>query len=83
MRLRTDEVTWQEIDGELVILDMARSTYLTTNATGAFLTKLLVEERSADDLVAALTAEYGITAEEAAEDAEAFVAELRRLELLV
>jgi len=82
MRLRANDVTWQEIDGELVILDLARSTYLTTNATGAFLAKRLVEEVSADDLVSALAEEYGITPQEAAEDVEAFVAELRRLELL-
>lgn len=82
MRLRGEDLTWQEIDGELVILDLARSSYLTTNGTGAFLAKLLVEERSTDDLVAALTAEYGIDAEQARSDADAFVAELTRLGLL-
>ncbi len=82
MRLRGEDLTWQEIDGELVILDLARSSYLTTNGTGAFLAKLLVEDRSPDDLAAALAAEYGITPEEARGDVDAFVAELARLELL-
>ena len=82
MRLRGEDLTWQEIDGELVILDLARSSYLTTNGTGAFLAKLLVEERTADDLVAALVAEYGIEVEQARADADGFVAELTRLGLL-
>lgn len=82
MRLRGDDLTWQEIDGELVILDLARSSYLTTNGTGAFLAKLLVEDRSAEDLAGALATEYGITEAEAREDVDTFVAELTRLELL-
>lgn len=83
MRLREDGVTWQEIDGELVILDLASSTYLTTNGSGAFVAKLLQADRSAEDLTAALVAEYGVDRAVAARDTEAFLAELRRRELLV
>lgn len=82
MRLRGEDLTWQEIDGELVILDLARSSYLTTNGTGAFLAKLLVSDRSPEELAEALAAEYGIAVAEAREDVDAFVAELTRLELL-
>ena len=82
MRLRTRDVTWQEIDGELVILDLARSTYLTTNGTGAFLAKRLTDEASEEDLAAALAAEYGIGTEDALADVRDFVASLTELELL-
>lgn len=82
MRLRGEDLTWQEIDGELVILDLARSSYLTTNGTGAFLAKLLVSEHSAEDLAVALAAEYDLEPSEARDDVDAFVAELARLELL-
>lgn len=82
MRLRGEDLTWQEIDGELVILDLARSSYLTTNGTGAFLAKLLVEDRTREDLVAALVTEYGVAEGEAGGDVDAFLAELTRLELL-
>lgn len=82
MRLRGEDLTWQEIDGELVILDLARSSYLTTNGTGAFLAKLLVADRSPEELAEALAAEYGIEVAEARADVDAFVAELTRLELL-
>ena len=82
MRLRTTDVTWQEIDGELVVLDLARSTYLTTNGPGAFLTKRLVDETSEADLAEALVAEYGIPADEALADVREFVASLAELDLL-
>jgi len=83
MRLREDGVTWQEIDGELVILDLVSSKYLTTNGSGAFVAKLLQEDRSAEDLTTALVTEYGVDRAVAARDTEAFLAELRRRELLV
>ncbi|MFE6971586.1 PqqD family protein [Isoptericola sp. NPDC057653] len=83
MRLREDGVTWQEIDGELVILDLSSSTYLTTNGSGAFAAKLLQEDRTTDDLAGALVAEYGISADLAQHDAEAFVEALRERGLLV
>lgn len=82
MQLRSEDITWQEIDGELVILDTARSVYLTTNVAGAHLTKLLTAERSLDELVDALTAEYGIDRSTAEQDAAAFVADLRTKGLL-
>lgn len=82
MRLRTEDVTWQEIDGELVLLDLSRSTYLTTNRTGAFLSKQLLEERTEQELTDALAAEYGVDTETAADDVRTFVAQLRELSLL-
>lgn len=82
MKLRTDGVSWQEIDGELVILDLASSAYLTTNVAGAALAKLLVEERSVEDLTAALVAEFDIDSDTARRDTEAFVAQLGEKGLL-
>ena len=83
MRLREDGVTWQGIDGELVILDLASSTYLTTNGSGAFTAKLLQEDRTTGDLAEALAVEYDIPADVAQRDAEAFVDALRDRGLLV
>jgi hypothetical protein len=82
VRLRTDGITWQEIDGELVILDLNRSTYLTTNASGTFLAKHLVEERTRDELVAALEQEFSIERERAESDVDAFVGALGAKQLL-
>lgn len=76
MRLRDNDVTWQEIDGELVILDLATSNYLTTNAAGALLAKRLQQPATLEDLVSVLVAEYSIEQDVARRDAEAFVADL-------
>ena len=73
MRLRGSGLTWQEIDGELVILDLNRSVYLTTNGSGTVLAKLLVEERTADELAAALVQTYSIDTDTARRDVESFI----------
>jgi hypothetical protein len=82
MRLRETGVTWREIDGELVVLDLARSAYLTTNRTGTVLLRLLVEERSVDELATALVREFGISPETARSDVEVFVRQLEDKDLL-
>lgn len=83
MRIRTENVTWQEIDGELIILDLQRSTYLTTNAVGAVLAKHLTDERTLDDLVTLLTSMYGIDTATATHDAQTFLQQLDSKDLLI
>lgn len=82
MKLRSDGLTWREIDGEMVILDLASSTYLKTNETGATLMRMLVQERTLEELVDGLTEEFGIDDERARADTEAFVQTLRARGLL-
>jgi hypothetical protein len=73
VRLRSSELSWREIDGEMVVLDLASSRYLTTNRTGSVLMRLLTEECTADELTDNLAAEFGIPREQAREDVEQFV----------
>jgi SOS response regulatory protein OraA/RecX len=82
VKLRTDGVTWREIDGEMVILDLSSSTYLRTNQTGSTLMRLLAEDRSADELADELMKTYGISAEQAGADVESFVRVLEEKNLL-
>ena len=82
MKLRSEGVSWQEIDGELVILDLQSSKYLTTNRTGAFLARLMSEEQSVDSMTSALVEEYKIDESRARTDAEAFTEALRDKNLL-
>lgn len=77
MKLRADDITWREIDGDLVILDLRSSTYLTTNASGAVLMKELTQERTDDELVSVLVGAYDISASQAEADVRSFVAALR------
>lgn len=83
MRLRSDGVTWQEIDGELVLLDLTTSAYLTTNAAGTLLAKALVDGADRDELAAALVDEYGIDEKLARDDVDDFLGQLRARDLLI
>ena len=60
MKLRVDDITWREIDGDLVVLDLRSSTYLTANASGTVLMRQLTEERTPQQLVQALVDAFGI-----------------------
>jgi Coenzyme PQQ synthesis protein D (PqqD) len=82
MQLRGNDITWREVDGEMVILDLVSSTYLTTNHTGAAILRSLVEERSYDQLVDTLVEEFDISRQLAETDVTAFVDLLRNHNLL-
>ncbi|MCE7481984.1 PqqD family protein [Microbacterium profundi] len=83
MRIRTEGITWQEIDGELVVLDLKTSAYLTTNVAGALLVKQLTEEREEQDLVDALVAEFDIDVELARADVASYLTQLREKSMLI
>ncbi len=76
MRLRTDGLSWREIDGETVILDLESSTYFRANRTGTVLLQALTEECSRDGLIERLTSTFELAPEQAATDVDAFLAEL-------
>lgn len=82
MRMRSEGLSWQEIDGELVILDLTHAAYLTTNRSGAFLAKRLQQESSRQQLVDALATEYEIGEDRAGTDVDAFLATLAEKRLL-
>ena len=76
MKIRVDDITWSEIDGDLVILDLRSSTYLTANATGTVLMRQLTEERTLQQLSQALIDAFGIPEWRAQQDVQTFVDEL-------
>ncbi len=56
---------------------------ITLNETGAFLWQQLQQERTAEQLTAALLEEYDVADEQAASDVAAFVDKLKEADLLV
>lgn len=82
MKLRANDLTWREIDGDLVILDLQSSTYLTTNASGTVLMKQLTEDRTNAELVQAMVDAFGISESQAEEDVRTFLDALDRSGLL-
>lgn len=75
-------VTWREVDGEIIALHLKTSTYFSTNKSGADLWKLLAEGTTAADMAEALTEIYGIDAGQAEADVRAFLKHLLEHDLL-
>lgn len=82
MKLRANEVSVREIDGEMVLLDLRTSKYLSANRVGTILLQLLAEDRSLNELADALVAEFDVPHETALADVTVFVDELRTRGLL-
>lgn len=83
LRLRDRDLEWREVEGEIVALDLKTSSYFATNAAGRTLWVALGRGASREDLIAELASVYGIDRQEAARDADAFLAELDERGFLV
>jgi len=82
MKIRGDALHWREIEAELVAVDMRTASYLGANPAGALLWQSLATGATRDDLVAALVERFGIDAEQAATDTDAFLAQLDEADLI-
>jgi hypothetical protein len=83
MQLRQDRLTWHVAGDDVVVLDLGGSVYLKLNGTGRLLWERLAEGATEAELVAMLTDRFGIDGDRAEADVQAFVADLRRRELVV
>ena len=81
IRLRPD-VEWQEVDGEVIVLDLAASAYLSVNGTGARLWPLVVDGATNAQLVDELTSHFPVEPAQARADVAQFVSSLRSLAVL-
>lgn len=82
MRLRQRQVSMRELDGETVVLDLLTSRYLAVNAPGTVLLDRLDQDRTEEELVQALLAEFDVDDATARADVRGFVESLRQLGLL-
>lgn len=82
LRLRQDNVTWREVGGEIIALDLTSSKYFTTNKTGALLWHALIEGTTHDHLVGLLQQRFGVAENQAVTDIAAFLALIDRNGLL-
>jgi coenzyme PQQ synthesis protein D (PqqD) len=82
MRLRTADISTRTIGGETIVLDLPSSQYFAITGVGSRVFELLSEERSVDDLVATVLAEYDVDEATARRDVETFVDRLRQAQLL-
>jgi len=82
MRLRTSDISARTIGGETIVLDLPSSQYFAITGVGSRVFQLLAEERSVDDLVTAILAEFEVDEATARRDVETFVDRLRQAQLL-
>ena len=83
IRARNDDVTWRKIDSQTIILDLKTSCYLKTNVVGSLLWEQLQTPCDMESLAATLVETYGIEHEVALHDADQFLDEMNRNDLLV
>jgi hypothetical protein len=81
-QLNPDTLSWREVDGEILALDLAASRYLTSNAAGAVLWKHLAAGATRGELAAALVEEFSIDRDRAFTDVDAFLGDLSEQGLL-
>lgn len=77
----------RNICGEYIVVAVGRQTLdfkglIKLNETGAFLWETLQAECTADELLAAMRAEYDVDAETAQADIDTFIASLQAAELI-
>ncbi len=78
----TDEVTWRDVKGELVVLKLTSGEYFSFNTVGRLTWMNLSEGNSIADTVDAIAAEYDVTHEQAELDVHKFVEGLLSNDLL-
>ena len=82
MRLKSEGITWQDVDGQVVVLDLRSSLYLELNSSASRLYVELAGGAEREQLVTLLQTTYGIEHEVAHRDVEAFVQSMRQHDLL-
>jgi hypothetical protein len=76
LRLNPDAVSWREIDGEVLALGHASSTYFSTSGSGALLWMSLADGASREQLIELIAGSFDVDRERAATDIDAFLAVL-------
>lgn len=82
LRLRTSDLQWRAVEGEVVALDVRGSQYLGVNDSGAALWDMLAAGTTQEELVSHLRRAHDLDEHTADQHVDAFLAQLRSLDLL-
>lgn len=82
MRLRSTDLSARTIGSETIVLSLPASRYFSITGVGSRVFELLAEDRSLDELVTFIVAEYEVDDAVARRDITAFVDRLRAAQLL-
>jgi len=70
------DVVWRDLEGEVVILNLATATYFGLEGVGNEIWRFLAEHRSTEHLVETLCDTFDVTPEQLQRDLDSFIAEL-------
>lgn len=76
-RIRRTGVSWRELDGQIVVLDLESSRYVTVSGAGAVIWERLVPGATLDEIVAELVDVFDIDDATARSDSKLFLDDLR------
>ena len=80
--LKADDLVWRESEGELVVLELTTTTYLSLNGTARQLWLGLVAGLTLNELIESLAQENHISIERARVDTESFLSTLAERDLV-
>jgi hypothetical protein len=83
IKVRDGAAVWRQVDDETMLLALDSSMYLGLNHTGTEVWPMMVNGATREELVERLVSLFGIDAERAAADIDAFVAACDEHDLLV
>ena len=82
LRLRTTDLEWRAVEGEVVMLDLREQRYQAVNRSGALLWPALAGGTDREQMTGCLVQQYGIDWQRAAQDVDALLDELREAGIL-
>ena len=77
-----EEVSWRDVNGEMVVLKLTSGEYYTFNEVGRITWLALAEGKEIEETVQMVIDEYDVTFEKAKSDVENFAMSLIKQELL-
>lgn len=77
-----DNVLFQEVDGEAVLLSLDQGCYYGLDELGTRIWKLIQQDLDGDQVVAAIVEEYDVEPDQARRDLDAFLNDLEQSGLI-
>ncbi len=85
---RNPDFLLKDVAGKQVLVPVGKAAaafpgMITVNGSGKFIWELLIEDKSFDQVVQAMTAHYEVTTETAKKDATVFIERLRTVKAII
>ena len=78
-----DKVIWRNIDGEIILLNLASGHYYTLNKTGSFIWSAFVDNKTPQEAAEKLVDRFNIPPKTAKEDVLHLIAMLEKEDLIL